>query len=82
MTRPGISDELSAEDAYDLQCEETSDRVDIMDEYHTGMRNLFREARRSRAIVFFIDTGRSLPICCKFPKSNLYAALCEHHQSL
>lgn len=71
---------LSKEGAYAIRSAETADRVDIMDEYLMDSKALWWEFRRCRSEIFREDTGIHLPICCKFPRDNLYKAFTDHHK--
>lgn len=71
---------LASSVSVDLECQETADRVDVMDEYFAKSRELFNDFRLRRSDVFYRDTGIHLPLCCKFPQSNLYRAYRDYHQ--
>lgn len=71
---------LQSDEADDLERQETADRVDVMDEYFAKSRELFNQFRLRRGELFYRDTGIQLPICCKFPQSNLYRAYRDYHQ--
>jgi hypothetical protein len=73
-------DEEVVKECTNLLCEETGDRADVMDEYMAETRKLFNQFRLRRGEVFYRDTGIHLPICCKFPQSNLYRAYRDYHQ--
>lgn len=62
-----------------LANEETADRADIIDECFADFRSLWYEFRLCRGDIFLRDTGVHLPVCVRFPQSNLYRAFRENH---
>lgn len=71
---------LTSPEVMDLLCTETACRVDVMDECDAAFRSLWSEFRAKRGNIFHRDTGVYLPMCCRFPQSNLYIAFREAHK--
>jgi len=63
----------------DILSEETALRADIIDEHNEEFTVMWRAFRHGRNTIFYRDTGLTLPICCRFPKSNLYQAYRDAH---
>lgn len=73
---------LNSPELDDLLRSEVSLRVDIQDEHEAFHRSLWKSFRSEMGHIFHRETGVHLPICCRFPQSNLYAAFREAHRAL
>lgn len=72
---------LSPDAVDELLSSEVSLRVDIMDEHDADHRALWQAFRSDLATIFHRETGIHLPICSRFPRSNLYRAFRECHEA-
>ena len=70
---------MNPEQTDEIYAAETADRADLGDEYMLEIRSIWWEFRRCRSEIFHRDTGIHLPLCCKFPRDNLYQAFRDHH---
>lgn len=70
---------LSSEMYHDLACMETSLRADIVSEWLRDYYGLWSCFRSDMGNIFLEETGVPLPLCCRFPRSDLYQMLRRRH---